>query len=205
MKKFLCVLIILFPVLVIGQTNCTNENFAGNDRKEAKTSVVTASLEVFNTLPLLIKTLPTDEYMRGYEPPITKSPDSQRVEEENRSVSVKTAYIFVIYREGDNDYHTIIGSNSDTSKAILMNVEVSGLPDKSSPNYTVMKDLRDKIVGKFGKICGTKKLFINKPIKISISGSLFYDIDHKPGVVGYKNLKPKTAWEIHPVTDITFK
>ena len=86
-----------------------------------------------------------------------------------------------------------------------MNVEVSGLPDKSSPNYTVMKDLRDKIVGKFGKICGTKKLFINKPIKISISGSLFYDIDHKPGVVGYKNLKPKTAWEIHPVTDITFK
>jgi len=205
MKKFLIILIILFPIIVFGQTNCTNENFAGKDRKEAKTSIVTATMEVFNTLSALIKTLPTDEYMRGYEPPITKDSDSKRVEEEERSVSVKTAYIFVIYREGDNDYHTIIGSNSDTSKAILMNVEVSGLPDKSSPNYNVMKDIRDKIVGKFGKICSTKKLFINKPIKISISGSLFYDIDHKPGVVGYKNLKPKTAWEIHPVTDIVFK
>ncbi|MGA3014088.1 MAG: hypothetical protein ABSD71_08635 [Bacteroidales bacterium] len=205
MKNYLCILIILFPVLVIGQTNCTNDSFAGKDRKEAKTSIVTAPVEVFNTLPALIKTLPTDDYMRGYEPPITKDSDSQRVEEENRSVSVKTAYIFVIYREGDNDYHTIIGSNSDTSKALLMNVEVSGLPDKTSSNYTVMKELRDKMVVRFGKICGSKKFFIDKPIKISVSGSLFYDIDHKPGVVGYKNLKPKTAWEIHPVTDIVFK
>jgi hypothetical protein len=205
MKKALCILIILLPVWGFSQPKCTIESFAGKDRKAAKTSIVIAAQEVFNSLPALIKTLPADDYMRGYEPPITKDSSSQRVEEEQRSVSVKTAYIFVIYREGDNDYHVIIGSNSDTSKALLMNVEVSGLPDKSSPDYDVLNEVRNKIVGKFGKICSTKKLCIDKPVKISVSGSLFYDIDHKPGRVGYKNLKPKTAWEIHPVTDIVFK
>jgi hypothetical protein len=203
MKNILCVLIILFPLIVIAQP-CSNNSFSGNDRKAAKTSVAQAPTEVFNTLPALVKTLSSDDYMRGYEPPISKAAGSQRVEEEERNVTVMAAYIFVIYREGDNDYHIIIGSNSDTSKAILMNVEVSGLPDHSSQNYEVINGIREKIVGKFGKICTTKKLFITNPVKISVSGSLFYDIDHKPGIVGYKNLKPKTAWEIHPVTDIVF-
>jgi len=196
---------ICFPVLVFAQPKKVNDSYAGHDRKAAKTTIVTATTEPFNTLPALMKTLADDDYMRGYEPPISKDSDSQRVEEELRNVSVKTAYIFVIYREGDNDFHVIIGSNKDSGKAQLMNVEVSGLPDKSSPDYTVMKDLRDKVTAKLGNITGTKKVFTTSPIKISISGSLFYDIDHKPGIVGYGTLKPKTAWEIHPVTGIEFK
>jgi len=44
-----------------------------------------------------------------------------------------------------------------------------------------------------------------KPIPVRITGSLFYDIDHAPGVVGTGPYKPRTAWEIHPVTKIEFE
>jgi hypothetical protein len=205
MKKSILLLVLLIPLFVCAQSKCTSESFAGTDRKEAKTSIVKATDEVFNTLPALIKTLPSDDDMRGYDPPISKDPSSARVEEEQRAVTVKTAYIFVLYREKDNDYHVIIGSNKDTSKAVLMNVEVSGLPGQSSSDYETLKTVRQAIMTKFGKICSAKKLCIDNPVKIRISGSLFYDIDHKPGKVGYHNLKPKTAWEIHPITEIIFR
>jgi len=205
MRKILIVLFILLPAFVFTQTRHSNENYAGKDRKASKTSIAKAAEVEYTTLPALFRTLPPDDEMRGYYPPISKSSDSQRVEEEQRNVTIKTAFIFVIYREGDNDYHMIIGSNGDTSRAVLMNVEISGLPEKSSSDYETLKNVRQIIVEKFGMISSTKKLCVNNPLEISVSGSLFYDIDHKPGVVGYRNLKPKTAWEIHPVTDIKFK
>ena len=42
-------------------------------------------------------------------------------------------------------------------------------------------------------------------IPVKVQGSLFYDIDHEPGVIGPTGFRPKTAWEIHPVTDIEFE
>ena len=31
-----------------------------------------------------------------------------------------------------------------------------------------------------------------------------FDVDHAAGVVGPGNFKPKTAWEIHPITKLEF-
>ena len=31
---------------------------------------------------------------------------------------------------------------------------------------------------------------------------LIYDIDHAPGVVGPSGMRPRTSWEIHPVTKL---
>jgi hypothetical protein len=205
MKNMIFILAILIPGCIIAQSGCKNEYYAGSDRKASKTSISSGPTTTYNTLSALQKTLPTDEYMRRYEPPISRESDSQRVTEENQNVTVNTAYIFVLYRESDNDYHIIVGSDVDTTKALLMNIEVSGLPDSLSPDFDVLKAVRGKITGKFGKICSKKVICIDDPVKVSITGSLFYDIDHKPGIVGHKNLKPKTAWEIHPVTDIVFK
>ena len=81
--------------------------------KLQKTSIALSSkVEDFKTLDELILTLPSDNFMRNLHPPITKDPNSLRVQEENRNVSVESAYLFAIYRENDNDFHVIIGSTT---------------------------------------------------------------------------------------------
>jgi hypothetical protein len=40
---------------------------------------------------------------------------------------------------------------------------------------------------------------------VKVTGSLFFDVDHKAGSVGPTGMRPKTAWEIHPVSDIQFE
>jgi hypothetical protein len=43
------------------------------------------------------------------------------------------------------------------------------------------------------------------PVPIRVTGSLFWDVDHEdPPYVGPNDFKPKTAWEIHPISDIEF-
>src|SRR5437879_2768710 len=42
------------------------------------------------------------------------------------------------------------------------------------------------------------------PVHVRITGSIFFDVDHAAGVVGPGNFKPKTAWEIHPITKLEF-
>jgi len=43
---------------------------------------------------------------------------------------------------------------------------------------------------------------LKKPIAVEVQGSLFYDIDHEPGVVGPLDMQPRTAWEIHPISEL---
>ena len=44
------------------------------------------------------------------------------------------------------------------------------------------------------------------PIPVRVTGSLFWDIEHPPpNTVGPTDRRPKTAWEIHPVTKIEFE
>jgi hypothetical protein len=46
------------------------------------------------------------------------------------------------------------------------------------------------------------------PVPVLVTGSLFYDIDHKPGVVGSftpPRRVPATAWEVHPIIEIVFE
>jgi hypothetical protein len=204
MKKLSVLFLLLLPSLIFAQSKCAVHTFLGKDRKSAKTSVSAARTENFENVATLFKSLPSDDHMRSLTPHISKKPESARVDDENRNVTVKTAYLFSIKRESDNDFHVIIGSSRDTATAVLLNVEISGLPDTASAYYEVLKKVREKFIARFGNIC-TKKSFFNNPVNVEVSGSIFYDIDHPAGSVKFGTLRPKSSWEIHPVTGIEFR
>jgi hypothetical protein len=41
------------------------------------------------------------------------------------------------------------------------------------------------------------------PVHVRITGSLFWDGEHANQHVGPEGLQPDTAWEIHPIKDLT--
>ena len=88
-----------------------------------------------------------------------------------------------------------------------MSAEVSGLPKSSAPSFTELSNARSQfsqVILQGKNYCSgfTKKLFKN-PIKVTITGSVFYDTHHASGGSGTGNYKSKTPWEIHPVTSIS--
>jgi hypothetical protein len=173
-------------------------------RMVAKLSVTTAKLETFDNIDDLRTSLPADAVMQKHKPPITKATDFDRVAEEKRNVSVK-AYIYAISREGDNDFHVIIGGDPKDPERLYMNAEVSGLPPADSPFRAPLQKAREQFKKFFGaSLPGPGFHEVKAPIPIQITGSLFYDISHPPDAPGPKAHKPHTSWEIHPVTDIQF-
>ena len=178
--------------------NCSDSTFAGSARKAAKTSIVTAKTEDLATVSAMIKTFPKDAVMRTK---VTSS--SKRVPDENRNVRLlKDTYLYAFKKESDNDYHVIIGDNTDPKKATYFNVEISGLP---VPNDKRFKAVRAAFEKQFVQVCaGSYAIFSANPIKIAIEGSVFFDVDHKPGQIGPAGFQPLTTWEIHPITKITF-
>ena len=179
---------------------CTSNSFAGTARKLSKTSIASAHPQIM-TFQNFIQSLPADKLMTA-NPSINSSPNNPRVNQENRNISLSGIYLFGIKRESDNDYHLIIGDK--TGK--YFNVEISGLPLPSSTYYQALLKARAQADTYFGKPnCnqGGYAIFA-QGIKIQLSGSTFYDIDHAPGTVGPQGYKPTTSWEIHPVTDIKF-
>lgn len=193
------------PLTGAGESEQIDAQFRGRDRKAAKTSISSARLEEFSSLEELVQTLAADDDMRNHNPEITRASTSQRVEEEDRNVRVP-AFICAIKYEADQDWH-IIGSSDSECEGLFFNFEVSGLPRSNSPAHdtllTVRQDLAEILdhdlpgPGSYHKYKG------NGPIPVIIQGSLFYDVDHAPGVVGPATMKPETAWEIHPVTQIS--
>ncbi|MSR60478.1 MAG: hypothetical protein EXS05_23030 [Planctomycetaceae bacterium] len=181
------------------------ENFAGHDRKVAKTSVAGAPVENFSDLRRVLDSLPSDDDMLNHDPEITREPDSDRVDEEMRNVRV-TAYIYAAKREPDNDFHLILGRGpSETVGRNMMTAEVTGLP-RTGPFRAQMKTARDEFKAFFGPQhlpSASYRVFVD-PIRVRVKGSLFYDVDHAPGIVGTGDYKPETSWEIHPVTKIEF-
>jgi len=186
---------------------CSGEIFAGTDRALAKTHEVTngtdtsfSGFDEFYTSGLL----KPDAEMIQYTPPITKKPESPRVYEEKYNILIDTVYIYGIYREDDNDFHMIIGNGKTGSSMKLLNAEVSGLPGDTNDSLLIV--VRNKIITRFGDIACKDGAYkpVNSWIPIQIRGSIFFDIDHKAGIVGFGIYKPTTAWEIHPVTGIKF-
>jgi len=138
---------------------------------------------------------------------ISKGPDSGRVPQEQKFVTV-TAFLYAASRESDNDFHCIVGL--DPSKpARFMNVEVSALPPSSSPFFAKIRAARNQFKTFFtsnGDGLPTQGYDrYDPPISIKVTGSLFFDVDHVPPAVGPKDMKPRSAWEIHPVSDIQFE
>jgi len=190
---------------------CDSERFDGEDRKAAKLSVGSGQVETFSDLPGLIKTLPSDKSMgASHKPPISTDSTSTRVSEEERNVTVKQAWIFTYTREGDEDYHVILGTDPKVKKKVFFDLEVSGLPPTGSPSEPTLKKVREDFTKHFG-ITGcikdyTDSLFAH-PVEVEVTGSLFFDQFHYEhgDSVGHKIAKPKRFWEIHPATEIKFK
>ena len=177
----------------------------GTDRKAAKTSVSTAPAQTFADLAALFNSglFIADSKMTNHHPPIQKTAASNRVKEEQHNVVVN-AYLYASSKESDNDFHCIMGTAPGEPMQFL-NVEVSGLP-ASGPFLAPLKMARDKFKEFFGQdLPGQGYNKFDPPIPVRISGSIFFDVDHPAGAVGPTGLKPATAWEIHPVTDIEFE
>ena len=192
---------------------CTGSIFNGIDRKEAKTSIYTGETLTFNTIDELVAYINSncpDNNMKQHDPTITESCSMQRVLEERKNVIVRGAYIYGIYREKDNDFHMIVGNGKTGNNMKLFNMEVSGLPNSNSPSYIQLKNVRQQISEKFGDLSCEDNSYKTASLSypITIEGSLFFDVDHPAGKVGFTyngvSYHPKTAWEIHPVTHINF-
>ena len=176
--------------------------FKGHARANAKTTVAHAKLEKFRDLDALVKTIPSDTTMLSYDPRITR--DTPRVAEELRNVAV-CAWIVATKREDDNDYHIMI-SNEDSS--IIFNAEMSGIPsDGSKTNRKKIFNARatfEGFVEQDGRRTGSYTGW-GDAVPVYMEGSLFYDTEHKPGAVGPAFARPKSAWEIHPISKILFE
>lgn len=177
--------------------HCETDDFFGIARKTPKTTLVSANLENFNVLKTFLSGLPIDDLM--IKNPLIKANPNKRVIEEKRNVKLTKVFLIAIKREPDNDYHMIIGD----SKGDFFNTENSGLIS-SSPKK--LKDVRKAIVDFMGGgFCSSKYQKFSPGIPIELEGSLFYDTEHKPGIVGPSDARPKTSWEIHPISNIIFK
>jgi hypothetical protein len=115
---------------------------------------------------------------------------------------LKDTYLYAFKKESDNDYHVIIGDNIDPKKATYFNAEVSGLPVPVDKRFQTVRAAFEK---QFVQVCNSNyAIFSANPIKITIEGSIFFDVDHKPGQIGPAGFQPLTTWEIHPISKITF-
>ena len=183
------------------------DNYAPSSKPQrmiAKLSFVKTPPDIYAHIDNLRKSLPAEAVMQKHDPLITRDTNFDRVAEEKRNVRV-TALIYALSHEADNDFHVIIGGDPDDPDRLYMNVEVSGLP-KDGPYRAQLKTARDQFKSHFGDALPAKPGFheIKPPVPVQVTGSLFYDISHKPDAPGPKAHKPHTSWEIHPVTDIQF-
>jgi hypothetical protein len=176
------------------------DNFRGTDRKAAKTSIVDADPQPFSSIDDVLASLPSDDEMMALG--ISKAPDSQRVDAEQRNVTVP-AFIYAASKEKDNDFHVILGGPDALNTGKFMNAEVSGLPTGSFRQQLTVP--RQAFKDYFGdSLPGRSYDIYDPPISVTVTGSLFFDVDHPAGAVGPSGYKPQTAWEIHPISSISF-
>ena len=179
--------------------DCTTDNFHGIARKMPKTTVVTATAENFSVLKAFLSSLIPDNTISPKLHAMTKAQLEQRAPEEKRDIKLTKVFLIAIKREADNDFHMIIGDG----KGNFFNTENSGLV-ASSPQ--TLKDVRKRVVTFMGgAFCQSQYQTFSPGIPIELEGSLFYDTEHAPGVIGPASARPVTSWEIHPITNIVFK
>jgi len=83
-----------------------------------------------------------------------------------------------------------------------MTSEVSGLP-AGGPDLATLSNARQQLVDLFpAQKLGSTFYKPTAAIRARIQGSLHFDGDHPAGKVGPLTMRPRTVWEIHPVTKI---
>ena len=187
-------------------------SFTGKARRVAKVSIANAPMEDFDSVTDLLagpNKLKSDSSMIALD--IPHGSDSDRVAAEKRNIRVR-AFLYAFKKEGDNDYHVIIGDPPGTPDLRYFNVEISALPtDEDGPTAEAKAKLKAArttfksffALGESGPGSYQKP---NPPVEVIVAGSAFWDADHPPpNTVGPSLHKPKTAWEIHPITSIEFE
>jgi hypothetical protein len=172
--------------------------FKGVARKTAKINISEGDTLTFDTVWDLLEYLPYDSTMRqkGIKD------KTRRLPEEDHHVIIKCAYLFSMELEADGDLHLLIGDIIDSVKTNLMTVEVSGLPDRRNPSFETLLSVRKYLYEEYPKCFSGKRVRPTKKFrKITVQGSLFFDNRHP--ATG-KAHRPKTAFELHPITHIEF-
>jgi hypothetical protein len=185
-----------------------SEVFKGKFRPEAKTSYSTAPKEPVTVVDSLLNGLPTDAQMTARHHELVAKDSKHgshagRINQEQRNVTVK-AWLYWVGSQSDNDYHCILGDTSELSSGtVFMNAEVSGLP-KAKSNQQAFVKLRDNLRQLIATSPNKNGAFVT-PVPVRVTGSLLWDGEHRnPNNVGPKkpvDIRPKKAWEIHPVHD----
>src|SRR6266851_6526455 len=104
-----------------------DDTFSGTDRLIPKTTIVDAEVEEFTTVAALVKQLLAKFPDAKMEEMGIKRNTDTRVAAEKRNVRVN-GFIHAFKKEGDNDYHVILGDGSNAENPVYLNVEVSGIP-----------------------------------------------------------------------------
>ena len=194
----------------------TAENFAGKYRKGPKTSIARKGTKIVwikqsKDLHSLLITLPKDAAFRAQYPALRKGIKkwpATREPEETRNVRIKSCWIVSAKHEGaeggDRDFHVVI-SQSPTNFHEVMNVEVSALPKPANADSAGLREVRSLLLTLADKPPPGGFAKMTPPKHVLLEGSLYFDGDHDAG--GKKDpgpswAKPKTVWEIHPVTKI---
>jgi hypothetical protein len=192
------------PLTAAGPADALKARFRGKDRAGAKTSIATGSTENFASVVPLLASIPADSLMLNHTPQIQKNTNTRATEEE-RNVRVP-AWIYAMKYEPDQDWHIIIGTDPSASGAkAFFNAEISGLPAATASSFGTLQAARNSLGTLLNNnlpgSAGFRKF--NTPMPVTVEGSLFFDVDHPAGAVGPTNMRPTTAWEIHPITKLT--
>jgi hypothetical protein len=185
------------------------EHFAGSARREAKTSFVSGNPQPFNSPGAVL-----DSILQGDDPSTNDSAmraklhaSSPRAPEEQRNVTV-TGFLYATKKETDNDFHLLIGDNPNGGNGRFMTAEVSALPvatSASTPQFERVRDQYKEFFRNTGQqLPGSNYRIFPDPVPVTITGSIFFDVDHGIGQVHSHNAAPETVWEIHPVSDLVF-
>jgi hypothetical protein len=178
--------------------------FNGTVRRIAKVIIFNGDPKAFDSVDALRVSLRNDQDMKALN--IGRGPTVNRVAEEKFNVKVP-AYIYAFRKESDNDYHVIIGDKPGTLNPRYLNAEISGIPVAGSDEnrnqlWAVRKAFKQAFaLGDDGPDAYFRP---HPPVPVRIAGSLFWDVEHFPQTVGPNDFPPKTAWEIHPISDIEF-
>ncbi|HEY6260983.1 MAG TPA: hypothetical protein VIW47_05280 [Nitrospiraceae bacterium] len=189
------------------------QEFAGTDRKAAKTSIANAQTETYKLNDLIVELHQTENKMLSKN--IPEDAASDRVQEEKRNVRVR-AWLHAFEHQKDNDYHLILGTQRDLLSTgpfdtKFLTAEITGLPTlpHNDQTWIQLHSARSQLLSMFpggkpasGTYTHTSYYILKKPTYVEIEGSLFFDVDHPAGAIGPKPRRPQTAWEIHPVTSI---
>jgi hypothetical protein len=172
------------------------EQFRGMYRGAARTSISQSDFERFDGIDSLLKTLPSDEFMRA-----RVSKYIPRTHEEDRNV-ILSCYLHAVKKQISGDYSIVIGDAPGRMPWKSMMCRIPSIPTRENPTMLFLKSVRTKLEsGLFSQVNLETKAYVHfqPPRPITITGSLYYNGIHEPGTVGPRNLKSETAWEIGPI------